>query len=295
MWLVDVIRHAQRITFEEISELWEKAALNTERQPLALRTFHNHRDAIQQLFGIKIKCNRSEHKYYISDEKGKINDTKLRVWMLQTLSLSSLSGKTGNNVESRVILDITPEEKNGLSNVIDAMKNDEMVELNYLPNAVPAGKTSKMIIEPYCVRFWRHGWYVLGKELDKEDLEMYPLLGILQITPVVKFFHYPEDFEPEKYFRKFYGTAFDHDREPIDIKIRFKGDALRQARLQPLHETQTLVEANDNEAIYSYNLVPTAEFRRAIIGMGSEVTVELPGILRDEIRDDLKKILSLYE
>ena len=68
VWLVDVIRHAKSITYEEISELWKESPLNTDQSPLALRTFHNHRDAIAQLFGIRIHCNRSDHEYYIQQD-----------------------------------------------------------------------------------------------------------------------------------------------------------------------------------------------------------------------------------
>ena len=114
VWLVDVVRHAKKITYEEISELWKKSPLNTDHSPLALRTFHNHREAIAQLFGIQILCNRSDHEYYIPQDDEHGSETKLRVWMLQTLSLSNLSSQS-DVMDDRVLLDITPEERHGLA------------------------------------------------------------------------------------------------------------------------------------------------------------------------------------
>ena len=44
------------MTFEEIAKNWETSNLN-DGKPLARRTFHEHRKAIKELFGVEIKCN----------------------------------------------------------------------------------------------------------------------------------------------------------------------------------------------------------------------------------------------
>ncbi|MDR0863793.1 MAG: hypothetical protein LBO74_02525 [Candidatus Symbiothrix sp.] len=55
IWLADTVYRAGKITFEEINRKW----LNTdwsEGKDLPLRTFHNHRKAIEDLFDINIEC-----------------------------------------------------------------------------------------------------------------------------------------------------------------------------------------------------------------------------------------------
>lgn len=54
VWLIDVVNQAGKLTYEEISSLWERSPLNEDRSPLALRTFHNHRYVVDKLFGITI-------------------------------------------------------------------------------------------------------------------------------------------------------------------------------------------------------------------------------------------------
>ena len=51
VWLVDTIYRAGRITFEEINERWQRSSLNETGEELPLKTFHNHKNAIQQMFG----------------------------------------------------------------------------------------------------------------------------------------------------------------------------------------------------------------------------------------------------
>ena len=57
VWLVNTIYEAGKITFEEISNRWERSALG-DGAPLPLRTFHNHRKEIEALFDINIECNK---------------------------------------------------------------------------------------------------------------------------------------------------------------------------------------------------------------------------------------------
>lgn len=57
IWLVDTIYRDGKITFEEINERWLRSRLS-EGEDIPLRTFHNWRIAIEQVFDININCNR---------------------------------------------------------------------------------------------------------------------------------------------------------------------------------------------------------------------------------------------
>lgn len=69
VWLADTIRRAGRITYEEINDLWTRSSLNETGEDMPLRTFHNHRAAIEKMFYINIGCDkRSGYVYYISQK-----------------------------------------------------------------------------------------------------------------------------------------------------------------------------------------------------------------------------------
>lgn len=68
VWLVDTIRRAGNVTLEEINRKWmEERTLRLESErDLPERTFHRHRQAIADIFGIDILCNRyNGNTYYI--------------------------------------------------------------------------------------------------------------------------------------------------------------------------------------------------------------------------------------
>lgn len=74
IWLVDTIYKAGRITLEEVNERWLRNEMSGGEE-IPLRTFHNHRKAIEEIFDINIECNkRGGYYYYIENaediEKG---------------------------------------------------------------------------------------------------------------------------------------------------------------------------------------------------------------------------------
>lgn len=68
IWLVNTIRKARRITFAEINEKWLQTDMS-EGIELARSTFARHKDAIEDIFGIYIDCDRQNgYEYYIGND-----------------------------------------------------------------------------------------------------------------------------------------------------------------------------------------------------------------------------------
>lgn len=63
IWILNTLIKHRELTFEEIAERWSESEL-CNGKPMALRTFHNHRKAILELFGVEIKCNTSNGYRY---------------------------------------------------------------------------------------------------------------------------------------------------------------------------------------------------------------------------------------
>ena len=66
IWLLNMRLQHKQLAYEEINALWKESCLGSGA-PLPLRTFHQHKNAVEELFGIEIKCNPSNgYKYFIS-------------------------------------------------------------------------------------------------------------------------------------------------------------------------------------------------------------------------------------
>ena len=88
VWLIDTINRHGHITREEISRLWERSPLNDTGEELYERTFHNHRIAIEDTFGIEIKCDRSLG-YYIANS-GDLEGDGIRQWPRRMWQMGAL-------------------------------------------------------------------------------------------------------------------------------------------------------------------------------------------------------------
>ncbi|MFV0587704.1 hypothetical protein [Bacteroides reticulotermitis] len=90
VWLVDIIYRRGKVTFEEINEYWLRSSLNLNGEDIPLRTFHNHRKAIEQMFDIIIECDkRNGYQYYI-DGSEDMELGGVRSWFLNTFTIKNL-------------------------------------------------------------------------------------------------------------------------------------------------------------------------------------------------------------
>ena len=65
IWLLETLQSRGRLTLKELKNLWLHSAVNEERKTLAARTFSHHREAILDIFGIEIACDRRDNTYYM--------------------------------------------------------------------------------------------------------------------------------------------------------------------------------------------------------------------------------------
>lgn len=290
VWLIDTIRHAKKLTYEEISGLWKNAAINEDHSPLALRTFHNHREAIEDLFGISILCDRSDHnRYYVAENR--IVPTKLKIWMLQTLSLSERFNNT-SVTDRRIVLDIAPEETFGLTTAIDAMNHNFKLKLLY---SIPTSDNRTLLtVEPYCVRFWNYRWYLLAKCSDTGNMIVFEFSRILNISIVKENFNYDNSFSPEDFFSKYFGMQIEPSLNPVKILLKVCGNTRNIIRTLPLHISQKEILAEKDYSVFEYFFVPSPDFKQVILSMGTDAEVIAPLDLRQKIQDTLIDLSRNY-
>ena len=69
IWLIDTIWKARMITFAEINERWLETEMSGGVE-MAHATFNRHKDAIEDIFGIYIDCDRRDgYRYYIGNSE----------------------------------------------------------------------------------------------------------------------------------------------------------------------------------------------------------------------------------
>ena len=66
-------------------------------------------------------------------------------------------------------------------------------------------------------------------------------------------------------------------------------------RTLPLHHSQKEISTTNDYSDYEYFVVPTFDFRQAILKEGSELEVLEPQSFRDEIKEELTKTINRYK
>ena len=280
IWLVDTIYRANGITFEEINEKWLRNSMSGGVD-IPLKTFHNHRRAIEDLFDINIVCDkRGGYKYYIENaddmEKGGI-----RTWLLNTFAVNNLINES-HHLKRRIVFEQIPSGQKFLTPVIEAMRDGLSVEIKYKSFWRQDEYTAE--VEPYFVKVFKQRWYLIARNKMKDVIRIYALDRIQSLTQTGSAYAVPKDFSPEDYFYNCFGIIREDNCPPETIDLKVYGTQKEYFRTLPLHHSQTEVENCDDYAVFRYYLSPTYDFLQEILSHGREVEVLYPEHLRNEIR-----------
>ena len=288
IWLVDTIYRADGITFEEINEKWLRNSMS-EGLDLPLKTFHNHRKAIEDMFDINIVCDkRGGYKYYIENaddmEKGGV-----RTWLLNTFAVNNLINES-HHLKRRIVFEQIPSGQNFLTPVIEAMRDGMSIEIKYKSFWRQDEYTTD--VEPYFVKVFKQRWYLIARNKIKDAIRIYALDRIHALSQTGNAFVMPKDFSPEEYFYNSFGIISQDNCPPEIVELKVYGTQKEYFRTLPLHHSQEEVENADGYSIFRYYLSPTYDFIQEILSHGCEVEVLSPQHLRDEVRSHAATIVS---
>ena len=103
----------------------------------------------------------------------------------------------------------------------------------------------------------------------------------------------PGNIVAQEYFRHSAGVMVP-DSEPRDIKIRVSKPQAQYLLTQPLHESQIILEEDDDHIVFTFHVHPTWEFKSMIRALGSEAVILEPYDLRMAMVEELRTILENY-
>ena len=289
IWLVDTIYRAGKITFEEINERWLRSRLS-EGEDIPLRTFHNWRIAIEQVFDININCNRKGGYYYYIENADDMQKGGIRNWLLNTFAVNNLINES-HHLKRRILFEEIPSGRKYLTPVIEAMRDGLELELYY--QSYWYEEPSTYTLQPYCIKVFKQRWYVIGFCKERNNIRTFSLDRIQQLTTLDAKFVYPKDFDPEAYFADYFGIMIENKKLET-IRIKVYGMHVQYIRALPLHRSQCEIETTEDYSIFEYRMKPTLDFRQELLSRGADVEVLAPLTFREEMIQSVEKMSSLY-
>ena len=242
IWLVDTIYRADGITFEEINEKWLRNSMS-DGLDLPLKTFHNHRNAIEEIFDINIVCDRRNgYRYYIENA----DDMKkggVRTWLLNTFAVNNLINES-HHLKRRILFDQIPSGQKHLTTIIEAMRDSRTLEMTYKSFWRQDSYTAE--VEPYFVKVFRQRWYMVAKNTEKDALRIYALDRVQEMRETDNAFVFPKDFDPERYFYNCFGIIHDDGCPAEIVTLKVFGLQREYFRTLPPHHSQQEIETGDD-------------------------------------------------
>ena len=297
IWLVNTIKRARRISFAEIQEKW----LDTEMSggvEFARSTFNRHKDAIQDIFGINIDCDRKGgYKYYIANEKVLREDT-VQNWIVSTMSVNDVISDS-KALHDRIVLQQIPCDEY-LETFINAMKRKVRVEVKY--RRYESDNITEVDFEPYCLKLFNQRWYVLAHfhrdaTPEKEERDYYGVYSFDRMQEVsltnVKF-EVRDDFDAQDYFSECFGVFVSESTPAERIVLRAYNKQRYYLNDLPLHHSQKVIGRGENYTDFEYYIRPTIDFCGHILSLANQLKVICPQSLADRIRQMAMDTLEMY-
>lgn len=292
-WLVDTIQRHRKISLKDISRIWQdNDSLNPEGCELTERTFHRHREEIERIFGISIKCDKRDMNRYYIDEESDVEGSEIRSWMLSTIAIDNMLNQS-RDLRGRIQFENIPSGQQYLSTLISCMRDSVKVELTY--HSFWSDNEYTILLEPFFIKVSKQRWYVIGpSDMHPGDPHIYALDRVISVKPTDQKFKYPRDFDPNDFFRNSYGI-FHSNETPLDIKIKVSKEQKKYTKSLPLHHSQHIVEDTDDYCIFSYRMCPDYDLIQEIAGKGAAYEVLEPLEFRNQIAGFIRNAAALYK
>lgn len=292
IWLLNTLLRDE-LSFKEIESRWKDNPMH--EGGLSIRTFHEWRDGIKEMFGVDIACNRSRNVYYIKNPEV-LDEQKLGKWLLGKYSVPQ-DFITFNSMRDRILLEEIPRGTEFLNRVIKAMQKNVELQVDYQRYENDREEhLQEFRIQPYALKVFNRRWYLLGYIKEKSALRTIALDRILDLKVLSASFELPEDFDARKYFANVVGIFVNNDLPVTKVIIRAYGTQAEYIRSTPLHPSQSEGRSKYGEfAEFTYRLCVTPELVSQLLAIGEKVEVLEPEELRKEMKERIGYMLNFYK
>ncbi len=314
IWLVQTfIRVGERgLSLDEICSRWENR-FGTE---YARRTFNNHREAIEEVFGIEIECNRSTNRYFVRGAEDVKDENAESAWLINTFTVNNMLALGKERLSGRVAVEDIPSGHRHLTSAMEAMTENREIEIVY--QKYTSEEPASYSLRPYAVKEFAKRWYIIGYCLSKngepvgkdkyqkeEDsprsqeplkqsgLRVFGLDRVKSLELTDRTFKMPSEFDVDELFATSFGIYIPESKGQT-ITLRTTPTEARFLRDLPIHHSQKEVAADANSVTFEIFVCPNQALIMEICKHGHRLEVLSPADVREAVKEELAKAFELY-
>ena len=253
----------------------------------AIRTFERDKKDITALFGIVIQYNRKDKTYAIDEEE--IEDQSV-TRMIDAFSIHHAL-QEGNKLSPSVFLEkrksLGTEHIHG---IIHAIQNLYLLQFTHQKHWEDF--SSQREVKPIAIKESQQRWYLVALDKKNNVVKTFGLdrISNLKITDT-KF--KPVAYNVEKEFQHAFGVETYEAAEKVVLE--FSKQQGNYIKTFPLHESQRIVEENEDSVILEIFIHTTNDIKMELLKYGSDVKVLSPISLQNEIKNRIAEMSNLYK
>lgn len=290
IWLVQTFIRAGEhgLSLEEITDKWEMRFDSDYPR----RTFNNHRDAVEEVFGIEIGCNRSTNRYFIKAGENISDESAENAWLINTFTVNNMLRLSKEKLQGRVSVEDIPSGHMHLTEVMEAMTENLEVVMEY--HKYTSEESETLTIWPYAVKEFAKRWYIIAYCKEREDLRVYGLDRVKNMKVTGKKFRMKNGFDVDELFATSFGIYLPGGKGQT-ITFRCSEREAKFLRDLPIHRSQEEVRKDGDNVIFSIFVCPDKNLIMEICKHGSRIEILSPAEVRDAVREELAKALAQYK
>jgi predicted DNA-binding transcriptional regulator YafY len=146
-------------------------------------------------------------------------------------------------------------------------------------------------VYPYSLYYYHGCLYLVGQDSLSGEKRTFNLERIRMAELTQKKFQMAEDFDGEAYFEESFGIF---KQEQVTVVIDFAESVKPYILERQWHPSQEVSLLKEGGLRLTLKVGGTREVKAWIMGFCEHATVVEPKALRDEIRNDLEKMLEYY-
>lgn len=276
---------------------------------------------MRTLYGAPIRYNRTHNGYYYEEEGFSIMEFPLTGAEIEALDYSTalletlkgtrmfrhfenainklIEGYRISSVLEKSTSQILQVEKplsdggsDWLESTLEAIVNRTAIRLRYQRFG---SNEKEHIISPYLIKEYRNRWYVVGMVHAYNDIRVFALDRVLDITPVEEKFLQSDDFDAHTYFHYSFGITQVMHMPPETIVLRFTPEQAPYIRTMPLHHSQQTLEDSAEGLRIQLTVYPTRELVMTVLSYGKEVVVEGSSVFKKMVQDEIQAMQKMYQ
>ena len=301
IWLVQTfIRAGERgLSLEEIADKWEERF----DSGYSRRTFNNHREAVFEVFGIRIGCNRSTNRYYIEYSDDVSDENAETAWLINTFTVNSMLSLGKERLSGRVSVEDIPSGHRHLTSIMEAMTDNIEVVIGY--RKYTHEETDTYTVRPYAVKEFAKRWYLVGHCIERNATRVYGLDRIMNLEITGNRFRMPKNFDVDSLFATSFGIYIPQEKGQTLI-FRTTPKEANFLRDLPIHESQKEMSLKEvrryfpetqpvGEDVYFEMFVcPNDALIMEFCKHAGRLEVLYPSSVRETVASELQKAASLY-